>query len=191
MVYVFKLKGYDYYKIGIAINVKKRLKDIDRINPFGVEYIKSYETLYDKGVEGNLHNHFKDKWIKGEWFELTEDDVNSIDELVILYNKPQHRKYIKPIKKKESMVELANKVVEVYEANKIGNGTMNFQKTLKKGEKILGDSDRIVGNILNISKNKVRSLRKLHEHRKDLLEQIDEGKMSLFFAYELYMDEQK
>ena len=86
MVYVFKLKGYDYYKIGITINVKKRLKDIDRINPFGVEYIKSYETLYDKGVEGNLHNHFKDKWIKGEWFELTEDDVNSIDELVILYN---------------------------------------------------------------------------------------------------------
>ena len=70
-------------------------------------------------------------------------------------------------------------------------GTMNFQKTLKEDEKIMGDSDRIVGNILNISKNKAGSLRKLHKHRKDLLEQSDEGKMSLSFAYDLYMDERK
>ena len=79
MVYIFKLNGYDYYKIGIAINVKKRLKDIDRINPFGIDIIKSYETLYDKGVEGNIHNHFKNKWIKGEWFELTKEDIKTID----------------------------------------------------------------------------------------------------------------
>ncbi len=67
------------YKIGStrAKSVDKRLKQLQTGNP-SLLYIKdSFETAHPFKLEKMLHNHFGDKAIIGEWFELSEADTEA------------------------------------------------------------------------------------------------------------------
>ena len=81
VVYLLKIKGKSQYKIGVTTNLEKRLTQISPKMPFAlnVEHKIKSDKIYS--LEEKLHNKFKDKHIKGEWFELNKDDVNYIKSL--------------------------------------------------------------------------------------------------------------
>tara|TARA_R110002153_G_scaffold13130_6_gene49088 strand:+ start:583 stop:1140 length:558 start_codon:yes stop_codon:yes gene_type:complete len=77
-IYVLKIENKDLYKIGVSQNVNRRLRDISNSMPFNVsiELNKSVEDAY--GLENILHNEFKNKYIKNEWFNLNVNDLHKI-----------------------------------------------------------------------------------------------------------------
>lgn len=68
MVYLFK--SQNIYKIGKAIDVKKRYETLLTGNPY-LEIVCFGDAVKEK----DLHNYFSNKKIKNEWFALSEKDV--------------------------------------------------------------------------------------------------------------------
>ena len=78
-----KHKGYVYFakptksnfiKIGMSYDVKERVKSLE--SNFGAMVLLGFIYDYDYSkLEKKLHNHFKDKNISGEWFELELTEV--------------------------------------------------------------------------------------------------------------------
>lgn len=69
------------YKIGRTKDPQSRMKTFGIQLPFEVEYACLIETpdMYD--LESRLHSRFAKKRINGEWFNLTNDDVEYIKSL--------------------------------------------------------------------------------------------------------------
>ena len=67
------------YKIGStrAKDVNKRLKQLQTGNSSELYIKESFETEYPFKIEKMLHNHFKSSNLMGEWFELSESDVET------------------------------------------------------------------------------------------------------------------
>ena len=68
--YLFFDKGSGYYKIGKAKDVSERYNIVKGMCPM-LEFVAS---CY-KDIEKELHNHFESKKSTGEWFNLTDKDV--------------------------------------------------------------------------------------------------------------------
>ena len=77
-----KEEGGGYYKIGYSKNPKKRLSRLQMGNPRKLEIVFRYKTLWFDGLEYYLQQHFRSKWIRGEWYELTEQEVNSLPDVI-------------------------------------------------------------------------------------------------------------
>lgn len=73
LMYTYILKSQGYYKIGMAINLEKRLKSYSTHNPV-------WELVYSLpfNCEKYLHFHFDIKRFKHEWFSLSIDDLHWI-----------------------------------------------------------------------------------------------------------------
>lgn len=72
------IEGNTVYKIGISKNVKKRFRQLKTGNPYIEEIV--YSVLLNKHyskVESALHNLFKSNKISGEWFMLSDNEVNN------------------------------------------------------------------------------------------------------------------
>jgi len=68
----------EVYKIGFTRgDPKNRLRALSTGNPHKMEIVKVFETKFNTKLEANLHQHFKSKKIKNEWFMLKDDDVNN------------------------------------------------------------------------------------------------------------------
>ena len=92
--FLYLFKKDDEYKIGITRNVKNRSiavkgssKDFSII---------CYEKVEDYGnKEGELHNYFSDKRIRGEWFNLNDNDIeyikSKLNEWKLDYVKPKRK----------------------------------------------------------------------------------------------------
>lgn len=79
--YVYIVRSLDRYKIGLSSNLrtlKRRLDEMNTLNAYGIEQIMLIQTRRPESVEKKLHTQFNDRRVNGEWFELTEDDLNSI-----------------------------------------------------------------------------------------------------------------
>ncbi len=72
---IYIIKTNEFYKIGRTNNIKRRIKELESLNPFDVELILYQKKLYSRTVEAFLHAEFRDKNIKGEWFKLSELDL--------------------------------------------------------------------------------------------------------------------
>lgn len=74
-IYILNIEGSNYYKIGVSQNVKRRVSDISSAMPFKVVvlYNQKEDKAYDK--EEYLHQLFAERYVKSEWFNLTDDDV--------------------------------------------------------------------------------------------------------------------
>jgi hypothetical protein len=68
-------------KIGCARNTKKRIQQIDGILPFETDLMHIITTSDMFGVEHAFHFYFSDKHIRGEWFDLNEEDIEMIKKL--------------------------------------------------------------------------------------------------------------
>ena len=82
MGYVYLIGEMDNkgrYKIGStkAKDVNKRLKQLQTGNSSELFIKESYETEHPFKLEKMLHNHFKSSNLIGEWFELSESDIEA------------------------------------------------------------------------------------------------------------------
>lgn len=79
-IYLLK-SAHGHYKIGRSINAENRASLLDIELPFAIELIH-YFTVPDMAkAESELHTMFADKRLNGEWFNLTDEDVNYIKSL--------------------------------------------------------------------------------------------------------------
>lgn len=76
VVYIAKCNGA--YKIGLSKNPQRRLKDIEYQQGSPVKLIYGINTEGMFQTESALHHLFYDKRIEGEWFDLSEDDLEYI-----------------------------------------------------------------------------------------------------------------
>lgn len=75
-VYLIKHGGRNEYRIGSTTNPMRRLGE-NRIElPGGAEPIHSIETADKTGIETYWHNRFKPKQMNGDWFNLSQTDIN-------------------------------------------------------------------------------------------------------------------
>jgi hypothetical protein len=69
--------GSDLFKIGWTYNVQKRLKEFQTANP--VLAVVHAEHVTDPRLrESTLHKRYGGKRAAGEWFRLTEADIDEI-----------------------------------------------------------------------------------------------------------------
>lgn len=78
-VYLMECNGL--YKIGFSNDVKARLQDVQISNPYTVTLEHVIYANNHAELEYELHQIFKHKNIRGEWFSLTSSDVSSIKAL--------------------------------------------------------------------------------------------------------------
>jgi hypothetical protein len=73
--YVYLLKFGNEHKIGTSNNVERRFSQIRTQMPHEGKIIHTIETGDPEGIEAYWHGYFADKRLRGEWFQLTPDDV--------------------------------------------------------------------------------------------------------------------
>lgn len=76
-VYVIK-NDAGLYKIGKTINPKDRIKIFSVKLPFDIEYTMVIRTKDYSSLETKLHKRFAHKRKRGEWFTLSEDDIERL-----------------------------------------------------------------------------------------------------------------
>lgn len=79
-VYFFRHIGLSPVKIGYSTNSSpiNRLEQFKTYAPFGVELIGFFTSFDAKKIETELHIRYSEKRLKGEWFEINEEEVNKI-----------------------------------------------------------------------------------------------------------------
>lgn len=77
-VYLAQAKGLQRFKIGRSSNPVERGAKLKRQSPVPVEVI--WASYFDdcRKTEVELHDIFSSKRVHGEWFELSNEDVNKI-----------------------------------------------------------------------------------------------------------------
>ena len=77
--FVYLLKADNgFYKIGRTKSLDDRIKQLEIASPHELELILVIETDNCRNIEESLHLRFDDKRSRGEWFELSEADVEYI-----------------------------------------------------------------------------------------------------------------
>lgn len=74
-VYIMIDHNTKYYKIGRSDSPLKREKTLQSEKPT-IELIYKFKCEY--GIEKELHNKFNNKKIRGEWFNLDDNDIDFI-----------------------------------------------------------------------------------------------------------------
>jgi hypothetical protein len=72
---------YGNYKIGFTNDFEKRLNSYRTSMPNEPEVIAIIKTKDMSGLEKRLHNKYKDRHIKNEWFKLTKSDLEYLKSL--------------------------------------------------------------------------------------------------------------
>jgi len=78
--YVYIIQINEFYKIGMAVNLKKRINQFYSYSPYEiiVVMLQVFPNRSDAaGFEADLHRKFADKRVRGEWFKLSEEDIQS------------------------------------------------------------------------------------------------------------------
>ena len=87
-VYVYLIQAANgAVKIGKSQDVNKRLSELNVASPLDLELIGSVCYIFGHQLEKELHAQYADKWIKGEWFDLDEDDIEVIKHMFADINK--------------------------------------------------------------------------------------------------------
>lgn len=78
---VYALKAREYFKIGMcadSLALRLRIVSLQIGCPFEIKLFKHWYVDDCRKIEKELHIKFRHKNIRGEWFVLDEDEVNSI-----------------------------------------------------------------------------------------------------------------
>lgn len=130
-VYLLKYVGRKEVKIGMSkdLNPRKRIQQYNMYSIHGVEVLGIIQCLDSRITERKIHQEFKNKRIKGEWFELTDEDVEYI---IDKYTDYEYKRAYK------NFLERYSNSLNSYDTNK------NEQVIYKTSEKFL---DWCVDNI--------------------------------------------
>jgi len=82
MGYVYLLNSWDdienQYKIGVSKheNIElKRIKSLQTGNAYEIVLIKKYKSIHYRRIETMLHRYFTPNHTRGEWFDLSDEQV--------------------------------------------------------------------------------------------------------------------
>ena len=96
--YVYLISDGTFIKIGRSATPERRLRALQSANARKLTLIASHRA--PRHVEGLLHDLFKGANVRGEWFELTEEDLTRIESIVSveadLWDKRFNR-YVEPV----------------------------------------------------------------------------------------------
>lgn len=80
--FVYLIKNSEgHYKIGRSVDAAKRIESLGVLLPFTIEPVHIIAAMNMNGLEKELHERFAEKRIAGEWFVLTDEDVEYIKSL--------------------------------------------------------------------------------------------------------------
>ena len=82
MAFVYVISNGKLYKIGIATNVRSRLSGLQTGSTTDLSVVRQFEVGNAIALEAELHALMREKRVRGEWFDLTDNDLNRIDEYV-------------------------------------------------------------------------------------------------------------
>ncbi len=85
--YVYVIKSQYGYKIGKTVNLKERSKLFAVKLPFPIEVV--YSAYFDNytEAESNFHRMFSAKRLEGEWFDLDDGDLQTINRVSLSLEK--------------------------------------------------------------------------------------------------------
>lgn len=86
VIYMDDSAGHRYFKIGFASTFTARFGAHQCASPFPLHVACAYFVGDMHSEERYLHRLFGDKRIRGEWFELSTDDLAMISERSLLVN---------------------------------------------------------------------------------------------------------
>ncbi len=82
---VYVIKSGDFYKIGMTQgSVASRLKGLQTGNPEPLDVIFTIVTKDPDKLERNIHEAFKHRHVRGEWYALTDTDLSDIYQACLL-----------------------------------------------------------------------------------------------------------
>lgn len=70
-----------YHKIGLTKDLTKRLDQLGTIPPFEFEVLSTFPADDCCAAELELHDFYRDKRVRGEWFKLAEEDIAYISKI--------------------------------------------------------------------------------------------------------------
>jgi len=73
--WVYLIQAGEHTKIGIATNVQARMAALQTGHPQTLELRGTFECADPRRVEMELHELFRPKHVRGEWFALTDADI--------------------------------------------------------------------------------------------------------------------
>jgi len=181
MVYFIGNKEKQLVKIGKANQPKRRIEEIQVGFPYQLEIFLIIEG--NEAIEKTLHNKFKNKHIRGEWFILDEDILSFIDnpqiEINTIYQDSLDH-MVRYSKETENKIELlySKSMSNIEIANQLNINISKVRKIIKQRK--LASKYRIYKeykNKLTSQYNKDRNIRKKYRelYRKSLItkEQLD------------------
>lgn len=123
VTYLIKSDILNLHKIGKSENLKLRIKSLaSLVKDKNLQVVITFDT----DIEKFLHDTFKDKHIKGEWFNLNNDDLNFIQN----YKPKVSSKYRKfPFRLKEPIRKKIN--TDLIIRTKLGLDCGVSEKTLR------------------------------------------------------------
>lgn len=75
--YIYIVQSGNEFKIGCTESPRNRIYEY--MAYYGVStYVLTIKVKAMYAAELRLHRHFRDKWIRGEWFALTDADIETI-----------------------------------------------------------------------------------------------------------------
>ena len=85
MIYFIQNTETKHIKIGYSDNVRNRLSDLQISSPHELTIL----TICEGGIEleKELHNKFNDYYVRGEWFNPSEELINYVNEFPPYVNK--------------------------------------------------------------------------------------------------------
>jgi hypothetical protein len=86
MPYVYVMKCNEFYKIGFSNNIEKRIKTLMVGNPYELEIIFVFEHNDAKEIEFFLHSRYKKENIRGEWFALSLEQIQEIENICLSFS---------------------------------------------------------------------------------------------------------
>ena len=82
-VYAIRMVGTQYVKVGKTSNINNRLDDLTIGSPYDLEVLFNIDTFNIGKIEQRVHKMLHDKHVKGEWFELSNTDIDSTKKFLI------------------------------------------------------------------------------------------------------------
>ena len=80
--YVYIVKCRYFYKIGISQNAERRISGMKTDNPFPITTVKVKFVESYKDMEKHLHNRYIERNVTGEWFFLSDSELDDAIEEV-------------------------------------------------------------------------------------------------------------
>jgi Meiotically Up-regulated Gene 113 (MUG113) protein len=80
---VYIVECYGFYKIGKTVNLKNRIREMQTGNPIELQVAHVIYSDRHSDVEQALHAVFADQNVHGEWFKLSDKQIDSIKSMSV------------------------------------------------------------------------------------------------------------